>query len=295
MLRRLLRDNVPEIVNDAQIGFRPPDDDWHSEVLNLQMLSLNIYFVDIRENRKLRSNARIKAGVINGQVIYAKAPDRVDCHYLITAWSPTQPGPAVEPTPDEHHLLYQTMATLMNAQPLNPVQVYGENNPILNNLDDLFKTDLPARVLPVEGFLKQPEFWGTMGINHRWRPALYLIITLPLKIVLPPAGPPVTTAITTVDRTDMPGMPDVLHTIGGLVIDDTGAKPVPVKNAWVRLSDAAGRKLQSGETDDQGRFIFGALQTGQYLLEARVQGLPAPPPRTITIPSPSVEYEIHIV
>jgi hypothetical protein len=38
----------------------------------------------------------------------------MDCHYLITARSPATETPAVGPTVDEHRLLYDVTAMLMN-------------------------------------------------------------------------------------------------------------------------------------------------------------------------------------
>jgi len=39
---------------------------------------------------------------------------------------------------------------------------------------------LAMTVLPGEGFLKLAEFWGTMGVGYRWKPAVYLVATLPV-------------------------------------------------------------------------------------------------------------------
>jgi hypothetical protein len=292
MLRQLLVDGIPEITAADQVSFRPPDDDWRNEVINLGRLALNLYLVDVRENRKLRSNAAVRVGEVNGQVIYEPAPTRVDCHYLVTAWSPAQPAGGIEPTLDEHHLLYQTMVVLVNSEPLNPRRVYGETNSILGTLPPLFISDLPFQVLPVEGFLKQPEFWGTMGQVHHWRPAIYLIVTVPLALVIPPAGPMVTTTATTLRRTDQPGAPDPLYTIGGRVLDARTPPTRALANAWVQLSEPGGRRLGVVYTDDPGGFIFESLLASQYELAWRAQGLPLPTPRTITIPSPSGEYDL---
>jgi hypothetical protein len=300
MLRKLLRTKISDLLGtDAQVSFRPPDEDWRTEVSNLQALAVNLYLVDVRENRKLRSNAQVQAGEQNGQVIYDLAPVRVDCHYLITAWSPAQAGPAVEPILDEHALLYRVMAVLENSQPLNPIRVYGPSDPILNNQPDLFKRDLPSQILPVEGFIKQPEFWGTMGQGHRWRPAIYLIVTLPLALDQLQAGPPVTATDAVVKQPN--GGPDQLYIIGGQVIDaslNPPAAPNPVKDVWVQLSQAQpadrGRAyVDTTYTDEQGRFVFRNLAPGEYALAWRAQGLPLPPaPRTVFVPSPSGEYDL---
>jgi hypothetical protein len=297
MLRALMR-RIPELTSDDQISFRPPDQDWRTEVLNLQELALNLYLVDLRENRKLRSNESVRAGEVDGQVVFVAAPARVDCHYLITAWSPGQPGPAVEPTLDEHHLLYQAMAVLINNQPLNPARVYGEGNPILATLDDLFKRDLPSHVLPVEGFIKQPEFWGTMGTDHHWRPSIYLIVTVPLSLVLPPAGPPVTTAQGRVGRQTSgapSGAADDVSVLAGRVFDATVAPQQPVAGAWVRLSDSTGREIGVATTDDAGRFAFSNVRAGAYRLEWRTQGKPVPPAREVYVPSYTGEYDLRFV
>ena len=66
LLDQLLRDlfiaTVPEITTDAQVGFQPPDDAWHTFVGNLgTQLALNVYLIDLRENRKLRQDDRVRS------------------------------------------------------------------------------------------------------------------------------------------------------------------------------------------------------------------------------------------
>jgi len=293
MLRQLLVDEIP--LSSAQVRFRPPDDDWRNEVLNLQQMALNLYLVDVRENRKLRSNASIPSGEVDGNMTFMPAPARVDCHYLVTAWSPAQPGTAVEPTTDEHALIYQAMAVLLNNAPYHADRIYGPGNPILATLPDLFRTELPAQVLPVEGFLKQPEFWGTMGANQRWRPAIYLIVTLPLALPVQIAGPMVTNREARFGRSDSAGAPELVYQIGGTVFDATVGQPVPVENAWVRVLDQAGAAFRSTRTDPQGRFRFNRLPGGQYQLEFRAVGLPTPPNRAVQVPSESGDYDLTFV
>src|SRR5262245_48655344 len=96
LLRHLFLAQLVDITSEDQVGFQPPDEDWRGHVTNLQHNALNVYLVDLRENRKLRSNERARA-VQNGMVSETPAPRRVDCHYLITAWSPAEITLAVEP------------------------------------------------------------------------------------------------------------------------------------------------------------------------------------------------------
>src|SRR5687768_10312129 len=90
-------------VTREQVAFRPPNDDWVKDLKSLQLNAFNVYLVDLRENRKLRSNERVRTAPENGTVYTQPAPARMDCHYLISAWSPTEfLTPSVEPILDEH-------------------------------------------------------------------------------------------------------------------------------------------------------------------------------------------------
>lgn len=293
-------EDPPEAANavlEEQVRFQPPDDEWRTHVSNLQRPALNIYLVDLRENRKLRSNARIRT-VENGLASEQQAPGRVDCHYLITAWSPAVPSPAVEPAMDEHTLLYEVTGVMVNNAPLNPSRLYPPDSVALETVPLLIRDcDLPTEILPVEGFPKLAEFWGAMGANHRWKPAVYLVVTLPVALPTQIAGPLVTTRITEYRRTGRPETAETLIQIGGHVLDainpdpDTGI-PVPVLGAWVRLETTDGRPLQTTETNALGRFTFNSLPPGQFQLNWRAEGLPIPTPRLIDVPSPTGEYDL---
>ena len=171
LLRTLLLTNIDQLTDEGQVGFRPPDDGWRTHVSTLNTMALNVYLADVRENRKLRSNAQHR--VLEGDgYIDTPAPVRIDCHYLITAWSPTTPSPQVEPTLDEHALYYEVIALLMEKGDLVPADTL-ETVPA--GWEDI---SLPLQVLPVEGFGKLPEFWGTVA--WRWKPMIYTIVTLPV-------------------------------------------------------------------------------------------------------------------
>ncbi len=300
-LNNLLRDlflteQVPDLTDPGQIRFQPPDEVWRIYVSALQVNALNIYLVDLRENRKLRSNARSRS-VDNGMVSEEPAPARIDCHYLITAWSPSDVTPATEPTLDEHALLYQVSAVLKNNEPLNPSRIYPADSIALDAVPELIReADLPTEVLPVEGFPKLAEFWGTMGVNHRWKPAVYLIVTLPVAYEAEIAGPMVTTRITEYRQTGQPGTAEVWIQIGGHVLDATNLqddddKPSPVVDAWVQLETTDGQRLQTTRTNELGRFTFGELQQGKYQLRFSATGF-SERTRDIDVPSSTGEYDL---
>lgn len=210
LLRKVLIKNVtglqppvvagqpPIPVTSDQVRFDPPEDGWRTTALaNPNRKALNVYLVDLRENRKLRTNERIQERT-NGILLEEQAPARMDCHYLVTAWSPASPAPQVEPTLDEHALLYEVAAVLIREGTLNPSHLYAQGaNPWPARFQHV---DLPMVVAPVEGFLKLAEFWGTMGSKYPWRPVLYVIVTIPVALVKEQAGYMVTTTITSFEQ-----------------------------------------------------------------------------------------------
>lgn len=297
LLRDLLLNEVSGLSDESQIRFQPPDDDWRTYVTTLTLNgdpvnALNVYLFELRENRKLRSNARVQS-ISNGEVLRDPAPARLDCHYLLSAWSPTNVTPATEPTVDEHVLLYETTAVLLQHAPLNPSRVYPPNSTALNNVPALIRNaDLPTQVLAAEGFPKLAEFWGTMGANHRWKPAVYLVVTLPVALLTEVAGPMVTTRITEYRQSGYPATAEIWIQIGGHVLDGTVNPAVPLADAWVQLETSTGTPLQTTRTNERGRFTFERLQAGPYQLRWRAGARPEPAPRAIEVPSPTGEYDL---
>ena len=291
LLRHLLLKEVAVLTSDTQVRFQPPDQDWRGYVKNLGEMALNVYLIDLRENRKLRSNHRLRE-INNGLITETPAPQRVDCHYLITAWSPTLNSPAVEATSDEHALLYAATATLLQTQPLVAQTVY-DPDPLPAGFPALLAdAELPTHVVPVEGFPKYAEFWGTMGDVHPWKPAIYLIVTLPVAFPKEISGAMVTTRITEYRQSGKPETAETWIQIGGHVLDATGPQAVPLVGAWVQLESPTGEPLQTTRSDELGRFTFTKLRPGQYRLRWRAGAFAEPAPRLIEVPSPSGEYDL---
>lgn len=302
LLRHLFTTQINEIKEaERQIRFQPPDADWRIYVRDLHVgegpaSALNVYLADVRENRKLRSNARTRTEV-NGEVMETPAPRRVDCHYLITAWSPAAVSEALEPTLDEHALLYKTMSVLMHNEPLLPREIYGGALP--SNLPAAFSdAELPTQILPVEGFPKLPEFWGAMGRDNIWRPAIYLVVTLPLLLPTAPAGHVVTTPAVTYSNNGSTLAAHRRYQIAGRVLDSIHLNPATQQpshlvEASVRLETIGAESLQTILTDADGRFAFSGLAAGRYRLQASVRGF-EPFSREIEVPSPSGEYDLRL-
>ncbi|MFC1475875.1 Pvc16 family protein [Candidatus Zixiibacteriota bacterium] len=304
LIRQLLLAEVAELTHETQVRFQPPDDDWRSVVANPEgespEIAVNVYLADLRENRKLRSNARENSYENKtGNILAEPAPARLDCHYLISVWSPAA-RPQFEPTLEEHALLYKITEVLMRQGPFNPSRIYPAGSAALNAWPEPFRdVELPAVVAPAEGFNKLAEFWSGMGTNSRWKPALYLIVTLPVALVTEVAGPMVTTRITEYRMLGTSATAEVFCEIGGRVLDTThplpNGDPAPVVGAWVQLQTEDGAPLQTTTTTEKepaGRFTFVYLRPGKYRLQWRADGFAERPPSIIEIPSPSGEYDL---
>jgi hypothetical protein len=301
LIRELLIEQITELIDETQVRFQPPDQDWRTFVSNLTVggnpvNALNVYLVDLRENRQLRSNERLRT-FANGVVNEEPAPARVDCHYLVSAWSPATVSPAIEPTLDEHALLYQTVAVLMQHSPFNPSRVYPVGSAALNAWPEPFRDiDLPVQVVPLEGFNKLAEFWGGMGQGSLWRPAIYLIVTIPVALLIQAAGPMVTTRITEYRITGHPETGEVWIDFGGHVRDSTNplpdGTPAPVVGAWVELLTLANEQIQLTRTNSLGRFLFTDQRRGQYQIRVSAPGLGVLL-RNIDVPSLTGEYDLQ--
>lgn len=295
-LRRLITSTIAGFASDDQVRFQPPDDDWRTYVKTLSVAgqpvnAINLYLVDLRENRKLRSNEKLRTASQNGDVTETVVPRRLDCHYLISAWSPADVTPAIEPTLDEHAALYLIASELAQHDPIIPAAIYAPAPVPPTFPPEFASAEMPIAVVPPEGFIKLAEFWGTMGEKHRWKPVVYLIVTLPILTPGQPVGPMVTTSITDMLPTGSPASGETQIQIGGTVYDAL-VPPQPVTGAWVELLTMTGSRLQLATTDANGRFTFISVTAGAFQLRASRVGLGVIT-RNITVPSPSGEYDLH--
>jgi uncharacterized protein DUF4255/carboxypeptidase family protein len=297
LLHRLFRNSIAELTSDAQIRFQPPDEDWRNLVPTITdgaghpANSLNVYLVDLRENRKLRTNEREK--MVVGQDIFDVPPARrVDCHYLISAWSPVTVSPALDPTIDEHALLAEAARVLGAHDELNPVAIYALSKPPAAPPAAIAEERFPLTLLPVEGFPKYAEFWGTMGNRNRWKPCVYTVVTIPLKEAPMRSGPMVTTALFDTRMRDAPITSNTLMQFGGTVRASTALNAAPVAGAWVDLLTVAGVRRQLVRTDIDGRFLFVQVAEGSYQLRVSATGFGSVASQ-IDVPAPSGSYDMH--
>lgn len=115
-----LREGAPPTVfAEQQIRFQPPDPELGTHLATLgTRCALCCCLVDSRENLKLRSNHQIRRREDDTWTEEA-VPNRMDCHYLISAWRPEEDRSDAAST--EHALLYEVTDVLMQHSPLNPL------------------------------------------------------------------------------------------------------------------------------------------------------------------------------
>jgi hypothetical protein len=177
---------------------------------------------------------------------------------------------------------------------LVPVDVYWPDPVPADTPDAFASAALPVKVVPPEGFPKHAEFWGTMGADHRWKPAVELVVTLPVVQTERSAGALVTSRIVEYRVNGVP-FGEVSVQIGGHVLTTLAplpdGSPAPIAAAWVGLEDVDGKLLQTTETNDAGEFTFAGLRRATYTLRARASGHGDIAGST-AVPSPSGTYDL---
>jgi hypothetical protein len=159
-LRTLLKLEIPEDLDEEHIRFEAPDAGFAPS-----MKAINLFLYDVRENRELRSAEWLMERQNNGAVTKQRAPVRVDCSYLITAWA----GDVLS----EHLLLGKVMRALLR-HPTLPAEV----------LPDTWRgpsIPLPTSVLQPGLLQSLGEFWQALG-GGRMKAALHYTVTIAVEV-----------------------------------------------------------------------------------------------------------------
>ena len=282
-LRKLISMGFPAPL-PFDISFALPDKNF--KPLSGDKATLNCYLYEIRENRELRQVDPILTRNSDGTIEKTYAPARVRVAYCITAWSPVQPSPALEPAIEEHKLLGQVLAQLLKYPNVPPEALQGT----LAGQDPL----LPTTVVLPEDMKTNRDFWNAVG--GALRPALDYSITASLAYQDPTSGPMMTAASLGVGEIPRPatagfglGKAPAAYLIGGIV-RDSASPPAVISGVWVRVQETG----QTDVTDQDGQFRIDRLSPGSYTLTARAAGfhdgsLP------VKVPQPNGRYDIQLI
>jgi hypothetical protein len=146
----LTRELSPTLVEQVDISFAAPDSEFPPSSVTLPAVDLFLY--DVRENMELRDTQWILDRKNDGTATRTRSPVRVDCSYLITAWSSES---STTRALDEHRLLSEVMKVLLRHPTLPEVLLQGT----LKGQEP----PLPATTLQPGRLQSVGEFWQALG------------------------------------------------------------------------------------------------------------------------------------
>ena len=181
-LAALLKSELPtSIVDHVAVSFAAPDSQFPPAAVPLP--AINLFLYDVRENRDLRNTEWLVERRDEGTAFRRRAPVRVDCSYLVTAW----PSDAVpDPSQDEHHILGEVMKVLLRHPVIPETMLQGS----LSGQDP----PLPAITIQPSELQSWGDFWQAIGSKPK--AALNYKVTIGI-----PVGAPVETERPVIDKT----------------------------------------------------------------------------------------------
>ena len=259
---------------DADISFITPEK-GHTPSGNTEV---NLFLYETKENRELRDPLPSRE-LVDGQGVRRRAALRVDCAYMVTAWSKKKEADGVALS---HNLLGQAFNWLSR------FPVIPDSYLPAGMTGQVFAP--PTMVAQMDGGKSAGEFWSALGIPPR--PYFNLIVTICMELDQSVEDSIVTTVASRYQAND-PASADELMMIGGTVWDSGN----PVPDAWVRLEPLGLTQV----TDAAGRFIFEGVGRGTgYILRVRARGHQevtrpsASMPGPLEVPSLTGEYDINL-
>lgn len=186
-LETFLRAEVPLPQRSVDVVFDAPDGDWAAGV---SRPTVNLYLWDVRPNLAERQWGEELVGLDDGRRVRREPLPRVDCRYLVTAWTTE--------VRDEHSLLGSVLTALL----LHPFIA-------ADHLKGPFATvrPLPAVTLRSGDGTENSDFWSALG--GQLKPGLDLVVTATVDAAaFIEVGPPVQEIDVTATR--FTGPPDAV-------------------------------------------------------------------------------------
>ncbi len=247
--------------------------------------AVNLFLYEVKENRTLRDPVPFVTQV-NNEYTQKKPPLRVDCSYLVTAWSKKTGEDKVK---EEHELLALALAWLSSFPTIPEDYLEPTLTGGLSVSGQIYAP--PTMVAQLDAGRNMGEFWSALGIPPR--PYFNLVVTIAMDlngIIARSAA--VTTLTTRYQQGSEIATADERVLVGGRVLHANHgplANAKPVVNAWVRVDETGETQV----TNELGQFVFTSLQQGKpYVLRARAIGLGEKFKDVVGVPSPSGEYDI---
>lgn len=249
-LKAILDDNSALVlVSNADVTFDRPAENY-----NPDRTTINLFLYDVRENTEVRNSEPLVEHK-NGQVTIRRPPIRMNCSYLVTAWT----GPEVSGEVaifEQHELLGEVMRLFQGMPTIESRYLQGglteQTYPI------------PLSTIAVDLNKNPAEFWSALG--GKLRPSFTLTATIAMEqTVAPVIAPEVTSKIVAVHETGLTGT-ETLVGIGGTVRNATTLLPIGLVELTLVET---GFKVT---TNTDGRFTFNNVVPGTYSISAVKNG-----------------------
>lgn len=267
-LKKILDDTeAPAELKAAEVSFELPDKAFAPE-----QPSVNLFLYEVHENRELRDpEPIIERDKVSGTFVRRRPPLRMDCSYMVTAWS-NDTGPIR--VANEHRLLSQALLWLSRFPIIPGKYLVGS----------LVDPPFPHRteVALMNGSKSMGEFWTALGQPPR--PSFNIVVTIAMELgAQAPEGPPVVSKDIHLLVKDQPSTEQRWFQIGGKVFESADPSKL-IDGAQVRLVE----KDQTVMTNAQGQFGFTELPAGNYTLEVSKAGF-ANLSKNIAVPGASLD------
>jgi len=161
-LEAFLRATVPLPAREIDVAFDAPDKEWAARV---SRPTINLYLWDVRRNVSTRYVGTDDPGEGNGHAHRRGPSFRVDCRYLVTAWT--------SDVRDEHALLGATLTVLLQHTELERKYLQGAYRDAAR---------VPFIELGADDGRDNSGFWSALG--GQLKPGLDLTVTTTVDTAL---------------------------------------------------------------------------------------------------------------
>lgn len=164
-----LRSELPsDLAGSIAITFETPDE--HFPPSSVTGAAVNLFLVEVRENRELRDTEIRMVRQADGSILKEYPPVRVDCIYMVTAWAQAGATRAAE---DEHRILGEVLRVLLRPSPLPDEALVGS---LKGAMPPVRTRAMPAQPLP-----SSIELWHSL--RGRVRASFLYVATVSMEVV----------------------------------------------------------------------------------------------------------------
>jgi hypothetical protein len=266
-LKVLLQQDLPRVTERIEadgfdISFEVPNREFRAR---LTRPTLSLYLYNIQENRVLRGRPWSKTRE-NGSVTTRRPAVRLDCNYMVTAWS--------NEVEDEHRLLTGATRVLFRNHILPQDVLQGE---LAGDMEIMTEVAQP------DSFKDVVDIWSVL--DNDLHPSVRVTVTIPLELDVEYTTREVTGQdVGMGDPSWTPGPTRPMRMTGRVERD---GEPVP--GVLVRAD------MASATTDDRGEYALDRVTPGRQLVWVRLGDefhellLNLPQETDITLPSATTE------